>query len=36
MQLGQWSSDAYLQYLEIPLSFKATCIQKFAQALPRW
>ena len=36
MQLGQWSSDAYLQCLEIPLSFKATCMQKFAQALPRW
>ena len=36
MQLGQWSSDAYLQYLEIPLSFKANCMQKFAQALPRW
>ena len=31
MQLGQWSSDTYLQYLEIPLSFKATCMQN----LPR-
>ena len=28
MQLRQWSSDACLQYLEIPLSFKDTCMQK--------
>ena len=36
MQLAQWSSDAYRQYLEIPLSIKAKCMQQFAETLPQW
>ena len=33
MQLGQWSSDAYRQYLDVPLGFKAKCMAQFAKAL---
>jgi hypothetical protein len=33
MQLGDWKSDAYRAYLEVPLHFKAACVSKVAGAL---
>ena len=33
MQLGDWKSDAYRAYLDIPLEFKAMCVEKMAQSL---
>jgi integrase len=34
MQLGDWKSDAYRLYLDVPLEFKASCIARVAKALP--
>ena len=35
MQLGDWRSDAYKLYLDIPLSFKVRCMERLTKALPR-
>ena len=34
--LGDWKSDAYLAYIDIPLSSRVTYAQSLARCLPKW